>query len=271
MTECSLYQELISRMLDGDLSESENERLHAHISECADCRRVLDAFTMLRDSMAEDLEEPPAGFADAVMEQVRHEPVSIAKKRRLPVARYLALAACLAIVVFAASRFDLFKGKGAQMASDAAQAPQLTENKVMIAGDASTSAALANVLTDTEETESEAFFDVAAAAEESADVPAEEPQPTAAPDLYASNEPAAPAAPQTLEYEGQTYYLKAQVDALPRRDESAPQAVAAQSEKGTDAQPTRSEDTDGSQKPVCIDGLLYLQLAEELWAVYALP
>ena len=110
MSDCEEYQELISRMLDGDLSEDESARLRAHVSECAECRRVLDAFTMLRDTMAEDLQEPPADLAAAVMEQIRQEAVPIAKKRRVSPVRWIALAACLAIVVFSAYRFELFGG-----------------------------------------------------------------------------------------------------------------------------------------------------------------
>ncbi len=269
MSECTQYQELISRMLDGELSDAEKERLHAHVDECPDCRRVLDAFTMLRDTITEDLEEPPASLAEAVMEQIRREPVPISKRRRPRIGRYIALAACLAIVVFAASRFDLFKGKGAQTASEAVQAPFLTDNKAAVAGGAAPSAALADALADAGEAEKETvFYD---AASDGTEANAAEPQPTAEPESYACSEEAQFDAPQTLEYEGRTYYLTARVNALPSPDENVPQAAAAYSETGNDAPQARGEDSDDAHAPVCIDGLLYLRLDDDLWAVYALP
>ena len=255
MTECSRYQEMISRMLDGDLSEQERARLHAHVSECEDCRRALDAFTMLRNAMAEDLEEPPEELASAVMEQVRSEPVSIEKKRKLRVGRYVALAACLAIIVFAASRLEPLLGKKSAASTEAATpadaAGFLLENKTptedpsfgsmsfaAIAADASMADDAPAAIDETDGTECNAVMEsVACEPEESA--------------------------PETLDYDGETYRLAGYLDALPESEkpESLPAAVYAQNDETNEER--------GAEKVIrLVDGRLYLLLDDGRWAEY---
>lgn len=43
-SECQIYQPLVSVMLDGELTEAEQERLQEHLDSCASCRRLLVRF-----------------------------------------------------------------------------------------------------------------------------------------------------------------------------------------------------------------------------------
>ncbi len=255
MTECSQYQELISRMLDGDMSEQERERLHAHVSECADCRRALDAFTMLKGIMAEDLDEPPAELASAVMEQVLREPVSIEKKRNLRVGRYVALAAGLAIIVFAASRLEPLLGRKGGASADAA-APAvaegfLLENKTPAENSSFGSMSFAEIAADAPKaTEAPAVMDEAVGTEYNAVTESVACEPEGS-------------APETLDYEGETYMIAGYLDELPESEEPAslPAAVYAQNDL--------AEEERGAEKVIrLIDGRLYLLLDDGRWAEY---
>ena len=102
MRSCSEYQELISRLLDEDLSADEQAELERHVSGCAECRAMLDAFRSLSGALAEDLEEVPAGLHESIMADARREAL---RRRQAPkrVRRFLAMAACAALVILAAA------------------------------------------------------------------------------------------------------------------------------------------------------------------------
>ena len=279
MSNCKEYQELISRMLDGELSEAETARLHAHISECGDCRRMLDAFNMLHDTMAEDLEEPPEALAASVMEQIRREPVSIetAKKKRPHIGRWAALAACLAIVVFSAARLGLFSGANGK-AAEAPLAAQgeafLMESKTQdFARDELTGGSLYAEKPQPAEAPASDCFDCSNAQME----PAEE-----------AEEAFGPQAPDTLEYEGETWRFCEYANALPELDPGIPRAEvsaepAAAPTNGASlpdavflAEPNddtgKAEETDenfAEDRTVrLVDDRLYVLLDSGLWAVY---
>ena len=48
MTKCKTYQELISRMIDEDLTEAERSELSKHVKRCPDCAAVYVAFARCR-------------------------------------------------------------------------------------------------------------------------------------------------------------------------------------------------------------------------------
>ena len=108
MRNCDEYQEMISRLLDEELSAEEAQALHAHMRECDECRRMYDAFSTLSASIAGDMEEPPAELAAGVMFKIR---AAAPKKRRFKIGHYAALAACLAIVILAGAQSNLFGSK----------------------------------------------------------------------------------------------------------------------------------------------------------------
>lgn len=95
MGECEHYRELISALIDGEVSESENAEIRAHIESCPECRAMFDAFTAVSDSLSE-LEELPDGVHESIMRGVR----ASEKKKKPAWTRVLPLAACLVMVIF---------------------------------------------------------------------------------------------------------------------------------------------------------------------------
>lgn len=100
MNVCERYEIMISAMLDGELDERERAELSAHIAGCERCAALAAAFAASSGALAEEeLEEPPAGLHDAVMEKV-----GAAAKVRRSQARFMRLrpviaaAACAAVV-----------------------------------------------------------------------------------------------------------------------------------------------------------------------------
>lgn len=58
MNSCEEYQELISRLADGELSADEEAKLRTHIETCPQCSKLYAAFTAISSAAAEDLEAP---------------------------------------------------------------------------------------------------------------------------------------------------------------------------------------------------------------------
>ncbi|MGI5977390.1 MAG: zf-HC2 domain-containing protein [Candidatus Limivicinus sp.] len=107
MKDCKYYQELISRMLDEDLSRSEKADLAEHISTCEECAAVYQAFSSISETIASDMVEPPEDLTDNIMADIRRS--EIVKKNRsgkksglsAQVKSIIAAAACVAVVIAA--------------------------------------------------------------------------------------------------------------------------------------------------------------------------
>ena len=99
---CNEIRELISSMLDHELSAEDSAVVTEHLAECPECMRVFEAFHAISVSL-EELEEVPDGFTEAVMHKI-NTPAPV-KKRRPAYLRLAGLAACLALVIFTGSRF----------------------------------------------------------------------------------------------------------------------------------------------------------------------
>ncbi len=110
---CIEYQELISRVLDGDLSPAEQTELNRHLAVCSECRTLYQSFLALSEAVGGDLEEPPASLRANVMAEIRR--AEIRKKNRLsrPVKVLLTTAACLAVIVGLSLGSGLLRPKGA--------------------------------------------------------------------------------------------------------------------------------------------------------------
>ena len=104
MSDCENYQEMISCLLDGELTEEESERLHRHLESCAECAAVYVAFTALQNTLAEDMAEPPKALASGVMSRIRKS----APKKPARIWRSVAAAACIVIIGAAVIRSGLF-------------------------------------------------------------------------------------------------------------------------------------------------------------------
>lgn len=157
---CSYYQELISRMLDEDLSPVEQGVLEAHLPNCEACAAMYKSFSALSKALEDQLEEPPESLRYNVMAEIRR--AEIRKKNRLsrPMKIILSTAACLALIVGISMGAGVLRPKGA--ASGA--------NTVMLAGSSipTTRSAPAEAAEAVESNEAPDFYE----AEEAAEAPA---------------------------------------------------------------------------------------------------
>lgn len=102
---CNEIRELISSMLDHELSAEDSAVVTEHLAECPECMRVFEAFHAI-SVFLEELEDVPEGFTEAVMHKI-NTPAPV-KKRRPGYLRLAGLAACLALVLFTGSQFVTF-------------------------------------------------------------------------------------------------------------------------------------------------------------------
>ena len=83
MSNCELYQEMISRMIDDELSEEERTVLARHLDTCLECSALYAAFSGLSAAIADDLEAPPEELSDNIMAELRRADIQV-KNRRKP-------------------------------------------------------------------------------------------------------------------------------------------------------------------------------------------
>ena len=114
---CSYYQELISRMLDEDLTPVEQGMLQAHLPNCEVCSAMYKSFAALSNALEDQMEEPPESLRYNVMAEIRRE--AIRKKNRLsrPMQIVLSTAACLALIVGISLGSGVLRSKGAAPAA----------------------------------------------------------------------------------------------------------------------------------------------------------
>lgn len=102
MTACEKYQELISAMLDGELTEIECKAVQAHIALCDRCRAMYEIFAGM-DVILAETEEIPAALHENIMAGVKQ--AAAVKKRSGKIyyfRRAAAAAACFVVLVGAA-------------------------------------------------------------------------------------------------------------------------------------------------------------------------
>ena len=102
MSSCEHYQELISRLVDDELSAEEQAVLVSHLEHCPDCAALVQAFQSISGVIAEDLEEPPEALSENVMAELRREAIKTENRKKRRWKGPLATAACLAVVIAAA-------------------------------------------------------------------------------------------------------------------------------------------------------------------------
>ena len=109
MRDCDKYVEMISAMVDGELSAEQETELRTHIDTCGECAKIYDAFMGISDVLGDDLIAPPETLAKGIMYKI-----NLQKKRgagrHFAFGRYTAIAACLALALFSASHFGLLDG-----------------------------------------------------------------------------------------------------------------------------------------------------------------
>ena len=102
MSNCEYYQELISRLVDDELSAEEQAVLVSHLEHCPDCAALVQAFQSISGVIAEDLAEPPEALSENVMAELRREAIKTKNRKKRRWKGPLATAACLAVVIAAA-------------------------------------------------------------------------------------------------------------------------------------------------------------------------
>lgn len=106
MNEHDTCQELISRLLDHDISltEEENLRLQQHMAECEECSLMYKAFSELSGFVGGDLEEPPEELRNNIMAEIRREEIRRRNRRAFRWTGFVAAAAVLTLVIGLAPR-----------------------------------------------------------------------------------------------------------------------------------------------------------------------
>ena len=104
---CNEIRELISCMLDGELSADDSAIVAEHLAECPECMRVFEAFHTISLSL-EEMEEVPVGFTEDVMSRIKQSGTKTTKPKRVPIFRMAGLAAaaaCAALVIMTGTSF----------------------------------------------------------------------------------------------------------------------------------------------------------------------
>lgn len=108
MNSCEYYQELISSLVDGELSDEENEALMLHLNSCSRCNAMYAVFHDLSDILSEEPEPLPEGLHENIMAGVRRSEIMKRNRRMRKIGMRTAMtaAACAVLVLFAAVGFD---------------------------------------------------------------------------------------------------------------------------------------------------------------------
>jgi len=110
MSECQYYQELISRMLDKDLSKRERAAVMEHLDSCSECAAMYEAFSMLSNNVSANLVEPPEELTEDIMANIRRsEMIRKNRKTSRQLKTIIASAACVAVIVAVVGGFSIIK------------------------------------------------------------------------------------------------------------------------------------------------------------------
>lgn len=147
MEQCAATQELISRLLDGDLDAAEQAALAEHLAVCPECKALYEAFSAVSGALEEQQEEPPERLHENVMAAVRRD--AMGKRNRRARRRWGALLSAAAVAALAIGlRFGLNRAPAALnmtavdfAAEEAAEEPPVEEELLMEAPKAARSSA----------------------------------------------------------------------------------------------------------------------------------
>lgn len=108
MNACDHYEELISMLVDGELSRADHEALMAHLQTCSRCNAMYAVFHDLSGILEEDPAPVPEGLHENIMAGVRRQELlrKNRRMRKLGLRTALTAAACAVLVLFAAVGFD---------------------------------------------------------------------------------------------------------------------------------------------------------------------
>ena len=135
MNNCADYFELISAHVDGELSQSDKQRLEEHLSMCAGCASILRMLRGISLSVEESCVPAPESLSVSVMQRIRSGDTqridSNVKKFKLVnviLTRYLPIAACLVFLLLTVPRLfgsgGIFSKSGSTSAQKADTMPR---------------------------------------------------------------------------------------------------------------------------------------------------
>ena len=116
MNDEEYFEQLCSNSVDGTLTDSEREKLEAHLAECPSCAALLRDLREMRALFAQEAEAPDS-LHDGIMEQLRQETklhvVQPEKPvRRMPVFTMVGVAAAVVLVVLGGGLMPPFSTVG---------------------------------------------------------------------------------------------------------------------------------------------------------------
>ena len=106
---------LINQTIDNCISDEDRRALQEHLDSCARCRALLQSYSELQAGLLSLEAEPPARFAQGVMERIVRES---GKKRRFAFGRASALCAVAAVLLLALSTSPVQQLLGIQRGVD---------------------------------------------------------------------------------------------------------------------------------------------------------
>ena len=110
---CDTALELLSAMLDGELTDTEAERLQSHLAACESCRAVYDELVMIDAAVRDDQAEPPDALRENVMTAIRAEQrQKTTRKTRSWLLLGIAAAAALALIILSGTGVLPLPGTG---------------------------------------------------------------------------------------------------------------------------------------------------------------
>ncbi len=127
MSDCEKYIELISSMVDGELTNEQETELRTHMENCDECKRVYNAFVGISGAISENMVEPPEMLAESVMHKIGQKNKG-AFNGRFVFGRFTAIAACFVLIMFGAAHFGFFDGASKSTAMSAAE-PKAAETQ----------------------------------------------------------------------------------------------------------------------------------------------
>ena len=236
MNDEEYFGQLCSNSVDGTLTDSEREKLEAHLAECPSCAALLRDLREMRALFAQEAEAPDS-LHDGIMEQLRQETklhvVQPEKPvRRMPVFTMVGVAAAVVLVVLGGGLMPSFSTVGSGSSDASADA-----------GDAVAAVTADSYSTDAGAASDGAAADIAEAAENagmnsaSRSIPETTVQGTS--DIAAGSSASGETAPQTGDSSAPTA-----VTSLPEGTDSG--SIAMQSEPGGRAAVNNSDSSDST-------------------------
>lgn len=106
MNGCEHYQDLISLLIDGEITQEEKNDLAKHVVTCRECAELYCAFRSVSDALSDNMVEPPERLSEDIMAQVRRSEIKLAKhsvkNNIIYLKRVAAAAACVAVICIGA-------------------------------------------------------------------------------------------------------------------------------------------------------------------------